>query len=170
MTRGDPLHIRLSEPGDLEALDALFARSYPVSMKHHYPPSVLVTALPLISKAQPALLASGSYFVAERAGGLVAAGGWTMQAPGSGPGQRGTGHIRHVVTDRACQGQGIGRALMETVITHALGSGMARLHCQSTRNAVPFYAALGFVEKGDVAINLRPGIVFPAVFMERQLS
>ena len=51
-------------PADLAAVDALLARSYPRLLAADYPPSVLVTALPLISRARPELLAVGTYWVA----------------------------------------------------------------------------------------------------------
>jgi hypothetical protein len=35
---------------------------------------------------------------------------------------------------------------------------------------VPFYRALGFAETGRIEVPLAPGIVFPAVHMERRLS
>ena len=165
MTGSEALSLRLAGPGDLAAVDRLLSRSYPALLRADYPPSVLVTAVPLIARAQPALLASGSYFLAERGGAVLAAGGWTKGAPGGRPGSRGTGHVRHVATDPDHLRQGIGRALMETVMEHARGAGMARLECLSTRTAVPFYAALGFEARGEVEIALRPGIGFPAVAM-----
>lgn len=163
------LTLRTAETSDLDALDRLFGQSYPVLLKPDYPPSVLVTAVPLISKAQPGLIASRSFFVVCDGDEIVGAGGWTMQAPGGKPGSRGIGHIRHVVTDHQRTREGIGRKLLDYVITDAHASGMTQLHCQSTRTAVPFYAAMGFVPQGEIDIPLRPGITFPAVFMVRLL-
>lgn len=165
----DTLTLRTAETSDLDALDRLFGQSYPVLLKPDYPPSVLVTAVPLISKAQPTLIASRSFFVVCDDDEIVGAGGWTMLAPGGKPGSRGIGHIRHVVTDHQRTRQGIGRKLLDYVITHAHASGMTQLHCQSTRTAVPFYSAMGFVPQGEIDIPLRPGITFPAVFMVRML-
>jgi hypothetical protein len=51
------------------------------------------------------------------------------------------------------------------VMAQARAAGVRRLHCLSTRTAVPFYAALGFDELGPADVPLRPGIVFPAVRM-----
>lgn len=165
----DTLTLRAAEPTDMDALDALFGRSYPVLLKPDYAPSVLVTAVPLISKAQPALIATGTFFVACNGEDIVGAGGWTMQAPGGRPGTRGIGHIRHVVTDHTRTRQGIARRLMEHIVLHAHASGMTQLHCQSTRTAVPFYEAMGFVQQSEIEVPLRPGISFPAVFMMKIL-
>lgn len=166
----DTLTLRPAEPSDMDALDQLFGQSYPILLKPDYPPSVLVTAVPLISKAQPALIASGTFFVIFDREDIVGAGGWTMQAPGGKPGMRGIGHIRHVVTDHRRTREGIGRRLMEHIILHAHACGMMQLHCQSTRTAVPFYESMGFVAQGEIDIELRPGITFPAVFMKRILA
>lgn len=168
MTR-DTLTLRPADISDAEALNSLFGQSYPALLKADYPPSVLVTAVPLMSKAQPALIASGSFFVICDGHDIVGAGGWSMQAPGGKPGMRGIGHIRHVVTDHRRTREGIGRALMEHIVLHAKGSGMTQLHCQSTRTAVPFYTALGFVAQGEIDVPLRPGIEFPAIFMVRMM-
>ncbi|MGX9354888.1 GNAT family N-acetyltransferase [Roseobacteraceae bacterium S113] len=161
--------VRLAQADDLNAVDALLSRSYPVLLKPDYAPSVLVTALPLISRAQPALLNSGSYFVAEIDGAIVGAGGWTFAAPGGKPGTRGVGHVRHVVSSHLHARRGVGRALMSNVMLHAKGSGVAKMDCLSTLTAVPFYESLGFRALGPVDVALRPGITFPSVQMEAYL-
>lgn len=161
------LQIRPARPSDLTALDALFARSYGRLLAADYPPSVLVTAVPLLARAQPALLASGRYYVAVEAGGaLLGAGGWSMAAPGGGAAAAGLGHVRHVVTDATRTRQGIGRAIMTRTLAEAAAAGISRLDCLATRTAVPFYAALGFVALGPVEVPLAAGIVFPAVRMQ----
>lgn len=165
-----PFTIRPGTFADIAAVDSLLAQSYPVLLKPDYPPSVLVTALPLISRAQPELVTSGTYYVVLDAQGvLCAAGGWTMAAPGGGRPRAGLAHIRHVVTDHRRTRQGIGRQLMTRILSEAASAGVTRLECLSTRTAVPFYQAVGFTPQGPRDINLRPGIVFPSVAMERAL-
>ena len=167
----DTFTVRPTRPSDLPEIDALLARAYPSLLKPHYSPSVLVMAIPHISKAQPKLLASGTYFAVQDKGArIVGAGGWTATEPGSvGNSTRNTGHIRHVVTDPDVVRQGIGRRLMDGVFDSARAAGILRLNCLSTLMAVPFYAACGFKEEGPVAVTLRPGIDFPAVRMQRNL-
>ncbi len=170
-TMGPLLKVRKSDRRDLSEIDALLARSYPVLLKNHYLPSILVTAIPHISKAQPRLLSSGTYFVVEnKAGNIVGAGGWTAVAPGTGRvAAPKTGHIRHVVTDHRVTRSGIGRMLMDQVFASARAGGMEQLDCLSTLMAVPFYAACGFHEVGPVSVNLQPGIDFPAIAMRCKL-
>lgn len=141
----------------------MFAQTYPKLLKADYPPSVLVTALPLISKAQPKLLASGRYFVAEQSGQIVGAGGWSPHRRAD------LAEIRHVVTDHRHQRRGIARALLHQVVEHARAAGIKRLNCQSTRTAVPFYQAIGFTPLGPIEVPLAAGISFPAIQMQRQL-
>ncbi|MGR3514214.1 MAG: GNAT family N-acetyltransferase [Paracoccaceae bacterium] len=162
---------RKARPDDLAEIDTLLGRSYPALLKNSYPPSLLVTAIPLISKAQPGLLASGTYFVVTDDDAIVGAGGWTRAKPGgaSGP-TSGVAHIRHVVTDHRRTRQGIGQRLMAHIFQTAKADGITWLECYSTTMAEPFYASVGFETIGPITIPLRPGIDFPAVHMRRVLA
>lgn len=163
------MEIRATTRSDIPAVDALLARSYPVLLKDHYPASVLVLAMPLISRAQPKLVTCGTYFGVFEGEDLMAAGGWTPGHPNTGASQNAVGHIRHVVSDPAQIRKGYGRALMEHVLRDARAAGVREMLCQSTRMAVPFYAACGFEVLHEIEITLRAGIVFPAVAMRNSL-
>ena len=166
------LSLRAARLSDLSAVDLLLSRSYPRLLAADYPPSVMVTALPIIARARPDLLTSGRYYLAFGAGGqLLGAGGWSAAAPGPSDqpaaGAAAVGHVRHVATDPMAVRQGVARAVMQAVFDAALGAGVTRMECLSTRTAVPFYAAIGFRVLGPVDVPLRAGIVFPAVRMIR---
>ena len=154
------VRLRPATPADTGAVDTLLQRSYPRLLKADYPPSVLVTALPKMVKAQPALLRSGTYYVAEdETGALLGAGGWTARIPGVGKGREsGRANVRHVVTDPDATRRGVGRAIMTHAMTQAKAAGMTWIHCMATRTAVPFYEAVGFERLGDVNVELGPGI------------
>lgn len=157
--------LRSSVGRDFEAIDEMVARSYPKLLKNDYAPSVMVTAVPLISRANPALVRSGTYYVAETADGeIIGAGGWTLSRQG-----RSAGEVRHLVVDWRHQRRGIGRRLMMGVFAEAQRHGVGRLEARATRNSVPFYEAMGFESLGQVLVPLRPGIDFPAVMMRRFL-
>lgn len=163
----ETLTIRTATRADLGRVDALLGRSYPALLKADYPPSVMVTAIPLLARAQPRLLASGSYFVAEdQEGEILAAGGWSVK-PWIIGGRPDFGHIRHVATDPRHVRKGIGRRLMTHAIARAEAEGIVQLECLSTLTAVPFYRALGFQEIGPFNACFTPGIDFPAVRMRR---
>ena len=161
--------VRVAAPGDIARIDSLLARSYPQLLKADYSPSTLVTAIPLISRAQPRLISSGTYYVAEEDGEILGAGGWTRDGPMGGH-TAGLGHIRHFATEPSALRRGVARAIMERSLSDATASGLSDLECLSTRTAVPFYQSLGFTTIGNVEIDLRPGIKFPAIAMVRSLE
>jgi GNAT superfamily N-acetyltransferase len=158
------MHIRVARPSDLSLVDALFARSYPRLLKADYAPSVLVTALPHISRAQPSLLASGTYYVAEEGAAILGAGGWTRDRA-----DRAKGHVRHLVVNDRYLRRGIARDLMVTSFATAREAGIKALECWATYTAEPFYSAVGFRSLGPIQVPLQPGITFPAVRMARTL-
>ncbi|MEP4511245.1 MAG: GNAT family N-acetyltransferase [Paracoccaceae bacterium] len=163
--------IRPAVMSDIGAIDQMLQRSYPRLLKADYPPSVLVTALPLMTKAQPKLIMSCTYFVAEDDQGLLlGAGGWTADIPGRlRERQEGRANIRHFVTDISALRRGVAGALMDHCIETASVFGATWLHCMSTRTAVPFYAARGFETLGPIDVPMGPGVVFPALEMRRDL-
>ena len=164
------LTIRTTGRDDFDAVDRLLSQSYPALLKRDYAPSVVVTALPRISRANPKLLRSGRYYLIEdEHAQVVGAGGWSRAGPVGGAPRAGLGHIRHVVTDHRRIRQGIGRALMRHTLDAARQAGVRRLDCLSTLTAVPFYRALGFSAAGAVELSLAPGIRFPAVQMHLDL-
>lgn len=157
--------IRPTTAEDLAAVDALLARAYPRLLKADYPPSILVTALPIISRARPELMTCGTYYLAQDAdGAVIGAGGWTAD-----PKVKGLGHIRHVVTDDRIQRRGVGRAVIGHALDRAREAGMTRLECWSTRTAERFYQAMGFATLGPMEVPLAGGIAFPAIRMTRTL-
>ncbi|WP_299045643.1 GNAT family N-acetyltransferase [uncultured Tateyamaria sp.] len=156
--------VRPTTKADMAAVDMLLARTYPKLLKADYPPSVLVTALPIISRARPELLVCGTYYVVEEDRLIQGAGGWTPDRT-----EAHLGHIRHVVTDDRAVRRGIGRRLMERCFHDARAAGVTRMECWATRTAVPFYKAVGFEDVGPIDVPLGDGILFPSVRMLRDL-
>ncbi|MEO0485829.1 MAG: GNAT family N-acetyltransferase [Pseudomonadota bacterium] len=156
--------IRAATRADTGAVDALLQRSYPRLLKADYPPSVLVAALPAMTRAQPALMTSGTYYVADDGGAILGAGGWTQSRA-----RPGWGDIRHVVTDDRALRRGVGRAIMERSFAAAADAGLTGMECWATLTAVPFYSAVGFRELGPMVVQLQGAIDFPAMRMEREL-
>lgn len=159
------LSLRIATRDDVAAVDRLLSRSYPRLLKADYPPSVMVTAVPLIARARPHLVASGRYYVAEAAGrGIVGAGGWSLRDRA-----RGSAEVRHLATDPDYLRNGVAARIVAAILDAARAEGMERIDCLSTRTAVPFYTATGFRVLGAVDVVLAPGIAFPAVRMSRPL-
>lgn len=161
---------RIATPGDCAAVDALLQASYPVLMAPAYEAALLAPALGLMTKANMALLASGTYYIAEsRDGAAVGCGGWTRERPGNGVVAAGVGHMRHFATHPQWTGRGIGRALYRLCERDARAAGVVVLECFASLNAAGFYRALGFERVGAIRMELGPGVALPAVLMRRHI-
>ena len=138
--------IRIAAPADEVAIGALLARSYQTRMAPHYAPDVIESALPLMTKANPALLRSQTYYVAQtRGGALIGCGGWSIEEPGTGAIVSGVARMRHFATDPALTRRGIGRAIIERCIEQAEIRGVTRLTCFAALGSEDFYASCGFI-------------------------
>jgi GNAT superfamily N-acetyltransferase len=164
-----PIELRKARPDDLERLSALIAHSYSTLYADWYPPEVLAAALPKISDANPRLLESDTYFVAEEDGEPIGCGGWSMEAPGNRENAARTGHIRHVAVHPDHLRKGVGRMIMQRVFETATAAGIERLECLSSLQAEAFYAKLGFRKKGTVDIPFG-AVTFASIDMERPLN
>lgn len=161
--------VRAAGPGDVDAVGSLLLASYSNLLGGHYDRDLLAIALPFMTRANPALLASGTYYVAESNGTLVGCGGWSMERPGSGETVSGEAYIRHVATHPGWLGRGIGRSLLDRCFMEVRPS-IRTLHCFATRNAEPFYRACGFATVGPMDVPMGPTLKFPAVLMRREFG
>ena len=160
------MQIRPATPEDFPAVEALLGRSYPALMADAYEPAVLSRALPLMTKANPDLLASGTFYLAQDAGGIVGCGGWTFGAPGSGKCVDGLAHLRHFAVDPGRARSGIGRRLFAECARVAAGRQARRLQAFAGLNAESFYASMGLQRIDLVHIPMGEDVQFPAVLME----
>ena len=157
-------------PDDAARLDALLAASYSTLMTPAYGGTLSKAALQLMSRSNPVLLASGTYYVAEISdGSLVGSGGWTRERPGDGKVEAGVGHVRHFATHPDWIGRGIGRAIYRLCETNARKAGLTSLECFSSLNAEVFYASLGFQRVAEIDVELIPGVSIRGVFMRRSI-
>ena len=130
------------------AVDALLRRSFPPLVQRDYLPSVVVLALPIMARANSALLRCGTYHVAEAEdGSIIGAGGWTKLGP-QGAHRAGTGHVRHFVTDLRHTRRGIGSGIMARVADQAAAAGLRALDCVSTPDGRPVLHRDGLPDRG----------------------
>lgn len=161
--------IGVATSDDAEAISAVLAASYGVLFRGWYDGQLLDDILPIITRADPVLLASGQYYTGIIDGGIVACGGWSPAAPGTKKARPGIGHVRHFATHPDHVGQGFGRAIMNQSIAQALATGIDQFECLSSLPAEAFYAALGFVAVEKAAVPLGPTLRMPAVAMRLPL-
>ncbi|MEM6668979.1 MAG: GNAT family N-acetyltransferase [Pseudomonadota bacterium] len=145
--------VRPATSKDEDRMTVVLEASYSTLLRAHYTLSLLKSVLPVITKANSSLLASGSYFVAQKNGEMiVGCGGWTPERPDNGEQEEGVGHIRRFAAHPDHTGDGVGRAIYEVCEAQARSGGVTRFEAYATLSAVGFYRALGFtsIERIDV--------------------
>ncbi|WP_430440341.1 GNAT family N-acetyltransferase [Shinella sp.] len=160
------MKIRQTTAQDVPRIDALLHRSYPVMMATAYDKHALSVALPLMTKAKPDLLASGTFYPVEEAGDVLGCGGWTFGEPGSGRTSEGLAHLRHFAVDPAHTRQGVGRLIFKECTHTASRQGALRFQAFSSLNAESFYAGMGLKRLDIVRIPMREDVTFPVALME----
>ena len=164
------ISLRIATPEDAAAVTELLENSYPPLMSPSYDGPNLGDALLLMTRANPALLASGRFHVAVSAEhGMVGCGGWSPERPGTTEVEPGLGHVRHFATMPEWIGQGIGRAIYGRCESQASAEGLARFECYSSYNAVGFYEALGFTRVRQIDVPLAEHLTLPGILMERSI-
>lgn len=163
------ISIRVARPGDAAAVEKVLLASYPALMAGAYDAVVLARALPGMTRANPGLLASGTYYLAEAAGEAVGCGGWTLERPGTVEVEPGLAHIRHFGVDPGWTGRGVGRALYERCQAQARAAGARRFECYASLNGEAFYAAMGFTSAGPIDVPMGPNLTFPSIRMFRPI-
>ncbi|MEH3145583.1 MAG: GNAT family N-acetyltransferase [Methylobacterium frigidaeris] len=159
--------IRVAGPDDALAVERVLDDSYPALMAGAYDAALLARALPRITRANPALLRAGTYYLAEAGSDPVGCGGWSVERPGTAVVEPGIGHVRHFATAAAWAGRGVGRAARCEAAARAAGLGV--FECYASLNGEAFYAALGFDRIGPVTVPMGPGLGFPSIHMRRRI-
>ncbi len=163
---GTHFTLRVARQADAESVTAVLASAYPGLMAPDYDPQVLAVALPGMARANPGLLAAGTYYVQEAPGGrIVSCGGWTHVEPGTNKVENGIAHVRHFGTHVDWIRKGLGTGIFARCRQEALAAGVHTFKCFSSLGAEPFYAALGFrvVERTDIPIG--GALKFPTIVM-----
>jgi GNAT superfamily N-acetyltransferase len=163
-------HLRIATPADEAAVSALLHASYSELLAPDYAADLLQKLLPIIGKASPSLLASGTFFVAEdQRAMLLGCGGWTREIPGTRDITPQEAHIRHFATHPSAVRRGVGGALLQRCITEARDDGNALLCSMASLTAEPFYAAFGFRTLNYDVENMPAGLQMPGARMRLDL-
>ena len=160
------IHVRIATPEDTAGVSACLEASYGELLRDAYAPDLLQRALPLMTRANPVLLAAGTFYVVDD-DGIVGCGGWTFERPGTGEVEADLAHLRHFAVHPRHVRRGIGRALLEHSLLAATAAGARRFECYATRVSEPFYAALGFVRERSMFVPMGAGVRLPGVMMGR---
>ena len=162
--------MRVTTLSDAAGVGALLQASYPKLMASAYDEVLLAPALKLMTRANPALVASGTFYIAEaRDGSVVGCGGWTLECPGGDVVEAGVGHIRHFGTHPDWTNRGIGRAIYRRCEADARSAGITSFECYASLNAKGFYSALGFESIRRMDCALSSSVAFPGVLMRSRV-
>ena len=164
------MRLRIATPADADAVAAVLGPSYAEVMADAYPAELLARALPLITRSNPRLLASGRYYLVEAENGEPAGcGGWSAHPPGASEPDPRRAHIRHFATHPAWLRHGVGRMLYERCEADARAARFTRFEAWASLNGEAFYASLGFKRLGLIETPMSRGVMFPAIRMECEI-
>lgn len=163
------INVRTARLSDAGSVERVFLASYPPLMAKAYDQELLRRALPVITRPNTRLLASGTYYVAETGGLIIGCGGWTHEEPGATARTQGIAHIRHFAVSEDQIGRGVGRALFDRCEIDARMEKVRMFKCFASHNAEGFYAALGFRLCGEIDVPMPPDLLFPSLLMERRI-
>ncbi len=170
VTAPDLTVIRATGPDDADAVSALLRVCYTTLMAPGYPPGALSQALPFMMRANPTLLRSGRYYVAETAdGALIGCGGWSLERPDApqDPVNPALGHIRHFATHPDWIRRGVGKALIDRCVDDARARGVQRFECWASLVAQRFYESAGFRLLAPLDVRIGASVVIPSLRMMR---
>jgi GNAT superfamily N-acetyltransferase len=166
--------LHIAKPGDADAVTALFERSYAALLTKDYEPETLRRGMAFLARANPDLLASGTYYLAKTDDGdLAGAGGWTAMRPGGDKAdiKPGVAHVRHFAVDPDYTRQGIGKMLFDRCVQDARQRRqVTQFDCYATLSARRFYEALGFEVIGPFDAPFARDFAFPSLHMRNQLK
>ena len=161
--------VRVARPEDAERVERVLKASFPTLMADAYDAVLLASVLPLITRAHPRLLASGTYYVAESEDAILGCGGWSRERPGTTETESGIAHIRHFATHPDWAGKGVGRALYQRCEVEARAAGIHVFDVYSSLNGERFYAAVGFARIGSIEVEMGEALKFPSILMRRSI-
>jgi N-acetylglutamate synthase-like GNAT family acetyltransferase len=164
------MRLRVTTLEDADAVASVLGPSYTRLMAAAYEPGLLARTLPAITRANPALLSSGRYYLVEAETGEPAGcGGWSPDPPGRRDEDPERAHIRHFATHPDWIRHGVGRLLYERCSADAGAAGFTRFEAWASLNGESFYAELGFSRLEPIEVPMPGNVLFPAIRMERSI-
>lgn len=169
--------MRVAVPADVGALEELIPLSVRALQAEHYSPAQMAAALGPVFGVDRALIADGTYFVAEAAGAIIGCGGWSRRQAqfGGDRSRRGedglldpardAARVRAFFVHPAWARRGVGSAILRASETAIRAAGFTRIIMVATLAGEPLYARHGYVAEERYEVPLRDGLVLPVVRM-----
>src|SRR5215510_2529927 len=167
---------------DRDAIKQLIADSARHLSRQHYSDKQIEAAIVTVFGVDTDLIDDGTYFVAEEAGAMVGCGGWSKRKTLFGGDQyssRDTGYldpasepakIRAFFIHPDHARKGIARAILSRCEDEARAQGFRALELLSTLPGIEFYKSCGFIETGNVHLDLTETVKLEFVPMRKELQ
>lgn len=164
MQQGDRYSLRTAGPDDEASVSALLKACYSTFSPRVYDRSVLDKSLPVMTAANPTLLRSGNFLIAETpAGRAVGCGGWSLEWPGTGEIVPGEAHIRQYAVHPDWIRRGIASSINQRCFAAAADRKIEMIHCYAALGSEAFYEKLGFETIGRKVLELPRQVSIPVV-------
>jgi L-amino acid N-acyltransferase YncA len=181
---GDPVpRFRLAVPADVATITALIESSVRGLSEPLYSRQQIDSALRYLFGPDTQLIADGTYYVAEAAGEVIAAGGWSQRQSLHGGDQakhdgadalidprREPARLRAFFVDPRWARRGLGRLLFHECSTAARAAGFHELELTATLPGEQLYATLGFTVVDRGAVPMPDGVTLPTARMRCALD
>jgi len=165
-----------------EAITQLIAESARLLSRQHYSDAQIEAAIATIFGVDTDLIEDETYFVAESEGQLVGCGGWSKRKtlfggdqyssrdrgyidPESGPAR-----IRAFFIHPNHARKGIARAILSRCEDEARAQSFRALELLATLPGIEFYKSCGFVETGNLDLDLEDNLKLEFVPMRKELT
>ena len=173
--------LRLARLDEADAIDALMKASTRDLFPAYYDAVQTEASIQFIASVDTALIADGTYFVAEIDGELVACGGWSRRDKlytGSGEGDTDArlldpaiepARVRAMFVRPDWTRRGLGRRILEACEAAARAEGFQKMALMATLPGRPLYEAYGFRGTGQTMVRMPNGVELACEPMEMPL-
>jgi len=174
--------LRLARIDEADAIDALMKASTRGLFPSYYDAAQTEAAIQFVASVDSALIADGTYFVAEAEDELVACGGWSRRDKlytGSAEGNTDArlldpasepARVRAMFVRPDWTRRGLGRRILEACEAAAREEGFETLALMATLPGRPLYEAYGFRATGDSIVRMPNGVELACTAMEKPIS
>ncbi len=174
--------LRLALEADVPSLNALIPRSVYALQADCYSRAQMDAALGPIFGVDRQLISDGTYFVAENAGQIIAAGGWSRRLAKFGGDshrseenvlldpRRDSARIRAFFVAPEWARRGIGRTIVLACEEAIKSAGFHSIELVATLAGEPLYLACGYVVADRYRIPMRNELTLPVLRMTKRLG
>jgi N-acetylglutamate synthase-like GNAT family acetyltransferase len=176
------MNIRKATMEDREAIQQLISESARLLSREHYTDIQIEAAIATVFGVDTTLIEDGTYFVVESDRELAGCGGWSKRKTLFGGDQYSSRDTRYIdpETDPAKiraffihpnhARKGIARAILSRCEDEARAHGFHALELLSTLPGIEFYKSCGFVENGNLTLDLTDAVKLEFVPMRKVLT